>query len=275
MIPRSTDGRQRVLCLSYGKDSAACLGALDVLGWPLDRIISAHLWATDEIEADLPEMVDFKAKADEIIYERYGIKVEPVTCRKLYGIEKEKVTYNDIFYRVKEKGKFLETGRAIYGFPTLRGPWCQKLKTEAIRQAIDKDTIQYLGIAADEPKRFHDLNEIKQSPLVAAGWEEERCRKWCEENNLLSPIYTQTLRGGCWLCHNQGVQQLRLLRKQHPDYWKIFLQWDADSCVTFKADGHTLHDYDRRFELEDEGLLVPGETFRWTMLDGNIQLRLF
>ena len=31
------------------------------------------------------------------------------------------------------------------------------------------------------------------------------------------------------------------------------LKWDEDSPVTFKADGHTVHDFDRRFQLEDEG----------------------
>ena len=27
-----------ILSLSYGKDSLACLGAIEELGWPLDRI---------------------------------------------------------------------------------------------------------------------------------------------------------------------------------------------------------------------------------------------
>lgn len=36
-----------VLSLSYGKDSLACLGAIEELGWPLDRITHAEVWATD------------------------------------------------------------------------------------------------------------------------------------------------------------------------------------------------------------------------------------
>ena len=40
-----------------------------------------------------------------------------------------------------------------------------------------------------------------------------------------------------------------------------------DSPVTFHPDGHTVHDFDRRFALEDEGFIVPGEVFRWKMLD--------
>lgn len=67
-----------VLSLSYGKDSLACLGAIEKLGWPLDRIVTVDLWATDTIPADLPPMVEFKEKADKIIKERWGISVEHV-----------------------------------------------------------------------------------------------------------------------------------------------------------------------------------------------------
>lgn len=57
---------------------------------------------------------------------------------------------------------------------------------------------------------------------------------WCEENDLLSPIYTNAARGGCWFCHNQTVDQLRLLRKEYPDLWELLLKWDWDSPITFK-----------------------------------------
>ena len=50
---------EHILSLSYGKDSLACLGAIKALGWPLDRIVHAEVWATDTIPADLPHMVEF------------------------------------------------------------------------------------------------------------------------------------------------------------------------------------------------------------------------
>lgn len=65
-----------ILSLSYGKDSIACLEAIKQLGYPLDRIVHAEVWATDTIPADLPPMVEFKKRADAIIKERYGITVE-------------------------------------------------------------------------------------------------------------------------------------------------------------------------------------------------------
>ena len=75
---------EHILSLSYGKDSLACLGAIEELGWPLDRIVHAEVWATDTIHADLPPMVEFKAKADAIIKERWGITVEHINAGKSY-----------------------------------------------------------------------------------------------------------------------------------------------------------------------------------------------
>lgn len=66
---------EHVLSLSYGKDSMACLFAIEELGWKLDRIVHAEIWATDTVPADLPEMVEFKKKADAIIKGRWGIHI--------------------------------------------------------------------------------------------------------------------------------------------------------------------------------------------------------
>lgn len=250
---------EHILSLSYGKDSLACLGAIEELGWPLDRIVHAEVWATDTIPADLPPMVEFKVKADKVIKEQCGIEVEHFRADD---------SYSDIFYRISKK-------YVIYGFPNRKCNWCNgELKMPAIKKAIKsaKGSIQYIGIAADEPNRFHNLTETKKSPLVEAGWTEADCRKWCEENGLLSPIYTTATRGGCWFCHNQGVGQLRLLRKNYPELWALMLKWDADSPITFHTDGHTVHDFDARFALEDEGLISKDERWSWSYLDA-VQLR--
>lgn len=261
---------EHILSLSYGKDSIACLFAIEELGWPLDRIVHAEVWATDAIPADLPIMVEFKAKADAIIKERWGIEVEHIRSKR---------TYQDCFYMVcgengRPDGKSKNAG-SIYGWPFLRGPWCNSRLKQHVLEKLGKDSVQYVGIATDEPSRFHTLSDVKISPLVEIGWGEELCRQKCEENGLLSPIYTTATRGGCWFCHNQGVGQLRLLRKNYPDLWALMLKWDKDSPVTFKADGHTVHDYDLRFQLEDEGYIFPEEKgFKWSMIE-NPQRRWF
>lgn len=258
---------EHVLSLSYGKDSLACLGAIEELGWPLDRIIHAEVWATDTIPADPPPMVEFKAKADTIIRERWGITV---------GHIRHKLSYEEMFYRPICRGP--QKG-LVKGFPLTSGSrsWCKHLKVTGA--LIEKtNTIQYVGIAADEPGRFGILSNIKKSPLKEIGWTEAECRRWCEKNSLLSPIYSSATRGGCWFCHNQSVQQLRLLRREYPELWALLLNWGSDSPVTFKAPsgregsvGHTVHDYERRFRLEDEKRIntdTPG--FRWNMIDGGV-----
>ena len=258
---------QYIASLSYGKDSCAMLDVIKQHDMPLDRIVHVEIMATDTIPADLPPMMEFKAKADRIIKERYGIEVEHLHTKE---------TYEQHFYRVRtSNGKRSGT---IYGFPMMRGAWCNSdLKVRELRKLErNKNITQYIGIAADEPNRFHNLTDRKRSPLVEHDITEAEARKICEELDLLSPIYTQSARGGCWFCHNQPVNQLRLLRKQYPKYWALMLKWDKDSPVPFKPDGHTVHDFDKRFQLEDDGFISPDDkNFRWDMLNQELNYRFF
>ena len=308
---------QYVLSLSYGKDSLACLEACKLLGLRIDRVIHAEVWATDTIPADLPPMVEFKKKADEIIKARYGLTVEHITASR--EREREKLSYERQFYTLRFNKKL--NAECIYGFPMVRGAWCnsrlkmqplnslrkanlrenvlphtaekrpvktgthkrvsgnvqcemvcetekQVFSASSLVQGADTNIVQYLGIAADEPERIerHTRPGIIL-PLVEIGWDEAYCRQWCEENDLLSPIYTDSARGGCWFCHNQSVDQLRLLRKNYPELWKILLKWDTDSPVSFKPDGHTVHDYNLRFLYEESDIVPTDRKFRWKMLE--------
>ena len=190
--------------------------------------------------------------------------------------ERERESYERLFYSKFTSGRNL--GR-IYGFPFTIGAWCNdRLKVAAleligrknnIREGAKINTVQYLGIALDEPKRIakHKDKPGIVLPLVDIGWDEKYCREWCEENNLLSPIYTTSARGGCWFCHNQGVDQLRLLRKDYPELWQLLLKWDEDSPTSFKPNGHTVHDFEKRFQAEDEGRINPGDKrFKWKQI---------
>ena len=251
---------QYILSLSYGKDSLACLAAIERLGLPLDRIVHAEVWATDTISADLPPMVEFKKKADAIIKERWGIEVEHICAMAKDGT---KQTYEKLFYHVPKRKyiKDLPQG-TVMGFPLSVKAWCNsELKVNSLDSAANTigggrtpiqsgsnqricehqstllhrtaqnqtseywdfqsskgigvptsnavfsksslaqgakiNTVQYLGIAADEPERI--ARHTKDGfilPLVEIGWDEAYCRKWCEENDLLSPIYTTATRGG-------------------------------------------------------------------------------
>lgn len=92
---------KHVLSLSYGKDSMASIYVVkEVLGWPLNRIVTADVWATDTIPADPPPMVEFKGEADDTIKKRWGIEVEHFCARDKNG---EKVTYEKLFYHIPKR----------------------------------------------------------------------------------------------------------------------------------------------------------------------------
>ena len=169
-----------------------------------------------------------------------------------------------MLYQKKRMGKYIGE---IRGFPITfsSGGWCKNLKN--MNKLSPQNAISYVGIACDEPDRFHNLTETRIGPLVEAGWTGDMCREWCSKNDLLSPIYTTATRGGCWFCPNQGVEQLRILRKTYPEYWALMLKWDLDSPIQFHADGHTVHDFEKRFALEDKGIVPCDRKFRWNMLN--------
>ena len=56
--------------------------------------------------------------------------------------------------------------------------------------------------------------------------------------------------------------RLKALETAHPDW--------------IRPDSPTQHDFDRRFQLEDEGFLaIDDRMFRWDMLDAELNYRLF
>lgn len=293
---------QYIARISHGKDSLKMLDVIVSRGLRLDRITTTDVWATDTIRGEYPEMVKFKERADEYIWRKYRIEVEHLCAMK----DGEKVTYEKLFYHVpkrkpKNAGGALSATRDNPRISDALGAMVPVRPQEERRQAGRRafpyksgvgaknskfsaspatrgstNIVEYLGIAADEPKRFGQLTDRKRAPLVEFGIEEGLCGLYCQYEGILAPSYETSCRDGCWMFHNQGVNQLRLLRQNYPELWALLLKWDTDSPVCFKANGHTAHDYDRRFQMEDERLLIPGDPkFKWAMLDGEYQLKLF
>lgn len=244
-------------------------------GLPLDRITTTDVWATETISANLPPVDAFKDRMDQRIWDMYHIEVEHLWAMNKDG---SKRTYEQMFYHIPKRRTQTAQEGTIKGFPgTVGVKWCQKLKHTWVQttNGTDKNIVEYLGIAADEPKRFGQLSDRKRAPLAEFGIYEDLCGLYCQYAYMLSPSYDTSCRDGCWFCHNQGVKQLRLLRRNYPNLWALLMKWDLDSPITFKADGHTVHDFDLRFQLEDEMLIDPEKPFRWSMLYGDLQYRLF
>lgn len=119
----------------------------------------------------------------------------------------------------------------------------------------------YIGYALDEKKperqeKIANCTDLNIYPLVKAEYTEGMCREWCKNNELLNPTYKSSLRDGCWFCHNQGIDQLRSLRKNYPQLWQRLLYLDSHSPVSFKPNGVTVKDYDDRFYWEDSQMTI-------------------
>lgn len=240
------------------------LEAIHRLGYQLDEIVHVEIWATDDILATLPPVNEFKIKADNFIKERYGLDVKKVCAVDKNG---EKLTFEKLFYSVPKNRKNKQYEGRILGFPLMRHRWCARdLKIKP--QKKNGDIISYVGIAADETKRINNTQNAKSVlPLVDIGWTEEDAMRWCEENDIVSPTYNVSNRDGCLFCPCQGVNELRTLRQEYPELWEYLLKWDLDSPVVFNIHGHTIHDFDKRFYMEDVGLIDPTKRFLWSMVD--------
>ena len=175
-----------------------------------------------------------------------------------------------------------EQSPTITGYPARHRPWCTSgLKTSPLDKRPERgaktNIVHYLGIAADEPLRIkkHIDKADKVLPLVQIGWDEALCGLEATYMDMLAPTYETGERDGCWFCHNQSVGQLRRLRRDYPDLWAKLMQLDLDSPVTWHPDGRTVHDFDRRFQMEDEGFVRADEPWRWSMLDEEVNYRWF
>lgn len=199
----------------------------------------------DTISAELPEHEEFiHEKAIPLLKSRYGIET---------AIVQADYSYCDIFFRKFQKGT--KQGR-IYGFPFLRGPWCNsQLKVEPIRkwkkQAGGYQSV--VGIAADEVKRINKKTENGNLlPLARYGITEAEAFSICQREGILSPAYNGgRKRLGCWFCHNQRISELRRLRRKYPELWEKLLALDAVSPVRF-TQRCSVADFDRRFAEEDK-----------------------
>lgn len=209
------------------------------------------------------------------------------------GELKKTVLRDSRFRSIAETGVHDSSKYRIKGFPLSHqrgGLWCQDrlkdfsgkaaqtVRTSPLAAPVNDgrkiNIVHYIGIASDEPKRIakHIDKPDKVLPLVQICWDEALCGLEAQYMDMLSPTYLDgQLRDGCWFCHNQGINQLRRLRKNYPELWAKLMKLDLDSPVTFHPDGHTVHDFDRRFQLEDEGLIDPSKRFWWKMLDDDLQ----
>ena len=97
---------------------------------------------------------------------------------------------------------------------------------------LSPDTVSYVGIAEDEPKRLARLDGVKKVSLLAKyGMTEADAYKLCQEHGLLSPIYAHCRRNGCWFCPNASDSELLHMVTKHPDMFDRLIEWENEDNI--------------------------------------------
>ena len=228
---------KHIVSWSGGKDSSAMLIQMVEAGMHIDDIVFIEVMATPTLGAELPEMYEYMERMEQYI----GRKITVV---------RSELDFETAFHQPYRSGARAGT---IYGFPLTVGAWCNdRLKLRTIRRHYKTygEHIRYLGLAADEPKRIARLEPICRAPLAEWGMTERDCVVFLEKREMMNPLYRKFKRLGCWFCVKQGLDSLRVLRRDYPEYWAMLLAWDKESPRTFKPNC-TVADLEHRFSLED------------------------
>lgn len=220
----------KIVSFSGGKDSTAMLLRMIELNMQVDEIIFCDTG------------VEFPAMYDHLD------KVESYIGRKITRLRRPNSFEDMLLSHVKKNGT------VGYSFPDFRNRWCTAyFKRDAIKSYLrqvrnEKQVIEYVGIAADEPKRIKD----KRYPLVEWGWTEADCLRYCYERGFdWGGLYNVFRRVSCWCCPLKGLDELRQLRKHYPELWAKLIEWQGKTWRSFRSD-YSVNDLELRFEKEEQ-----------------------
>lgn len=139
-------------------------------------------------------------------------------------------------------------------WPGFKARWCTKrLKHKVTADYLrgTGDYVQYIGIAADEPKRHRNIPDNVRHPLYDWGITEQQALQYCYDHGFdWDGLYEHFDRVSCWLCPLQGIKELQTLRKVFPELWSKLRVMDALTYYQYRPD-YSIEQLERRFALED------------------------
>ena len=163
-------------------------------------------------------------------------------------------TYLDLFAGTVTRGpkKGLRRGFPLCGHCYVQRD-CKLRPIRRYNRTLTPDTVQYVGIASDEPVRLRRLQGDQVSLLEKYHYTEEDAKQLCQTAGLLSPVYAFTDRGGCWFCPNAKRKELRHLYDHHPELWAKMLELQAMPGKVSEKFNRTerFSDIDAAFRKED------------------------
>lgn len=211
---------------SFGKDSMATI----LLAWlhnePLDRIFFVEVMFDNAngISGEIPEHIEW-VRGFAIPYLRllFGSKVQ-------IDLVRSEMDYIHAFTRKCTKSKYHpERVGKMLGFPMagmcVINRDCKVGAIKSYNKQFQQPLVQYVGIAADEPKRLKKMRGTDRISLLEKyGYTEKDAWNLCKRFGLLSPLYTISNRGGCWFCPNTKRNEQCHIRKHHPELWDKLVQ---------------------------------------------------
>lgn len=243
---------------SGGKDSTATIILAHEKKEPLDLIIFSEVMFDENTSGETPEHIDFIKNKAKPLFESWGYEVRILRSEK---------NYMQIFNRIQTKvmdQKNKDRIGKIKGFPmagkcTINRE-CKLPPIKKFLKELGEETIQYIGIAEDEPRRLARLDKNKISLLAKYHYTEEMAKELCKKYDLLSPAYEYTKRGGCWFCPNMREPEKKHLREYHREKWDKLIELeqipnkigDIFNILT----GESIQETEKQFQIDDRQLTI-------------------
>lgn len=237
-----------VASCSGGKDSVATILLAVQHSEPLDEIIYNEIMFDKSTSGEVPEHRCFiYEQLKPFCEEKLGIRFTVLHAAK---------TYQDVFYHVVTRGPstgmfsgFAWAGKCAVNRDCKLPPIKQYLASLPYAAIVD-----YIGIAADEPRRLERLDGVKQVSLLAKyGISENTAREICEKYDLLSPVYEHSKRNGCWFCPNASDSEFRHIIEHHPDMFDRLIQWEKEENIVHRRLTRTQTPSEVKFRLSAKG----------------------
>ena len=89
------------------------------------------------------------------------------------------------------------------------------------------------------------------SLLQKYNYTEQMAYDLCVKFDLLSPIYADASRGGCWFCPNQNYKSLLRFRQKNPELWQEFVELGNTPnlcCYSFDRSGLAIKEIDKKLD---------------------------
>ncbi len=165
MILKEKENTLHIASCSFGKDSLATILLALEHGEPLDEAVYCEVMFDKRTSGEVPEHRAFIYETALPRLERLGIPVRVLRSDK---------TYLDLFAGVITRGpkKGLRRGFPLCGHCYVQRD-CKLRPIRRYNRTLTPDTVQYVGIASDEPVRLHRLQGDQVSLLEKYHYTEE------------------------------------------------------------------------------------------------------